>query len=57
MRGSTEGCGCFPTGRHYPAIAHLLRTRVAGLAEEIDAMSPWVDLPVVMIDVETTGRD
>jgi len=57
MRGSTEGCGCFPTGRHYPAIAHLLRTRVAGLAEEIDAMAPWVDLPVVMIDVETTGRD
>jgi len=35
----------------------LLRTRVAGLAEEIDAMVPWADHAVVMLDTETTGRD
>jgi len=34
MRGGAESIGCFPTGRHYPGIAHLLRIVVAGLAEE-----------------------
>lgn len=56
MRESSETCGCFPTGRHYPAIAHLLRAYVAGLASEFKGVDAWLDLPIVMIDVETTGR-
>jgi DNA polymerase-3 subunit epsilon len=57
MRPATDGCGCFPTGRHYPGIAHLLRLRVAGLTEEYGEMTPWMELPIAMIDVETTGKD
>jgi len=56
MRGVAEVCGCFPTGRQYPGIAHLLRTPVAGIAEELDGQAPWAAQPVVMIDTETTGR-
>jgi DNA polymerase III subunit epsilon len=52
-----DSCGCFPTGRHYAGIAHLLRTAVRGLAEEFAADARWVDLPIALIDVETTGRD
>ena len=52
-----EACGCFPTGRHYPGIAHLLRLSVAGVAEEISGDVAWIDAPIVMIDTETTGRD
>jgi len=33
----TDGCGCFPTGRHYAGIAHLLRAVVRGLAEDLAA--------------------
>jgi DNA polymerase-3 subunit epsilon len=54
---ATDGCGCFPTGRHYAGIAHLLRTVARGIAEEFAADAPWVDLPVALVDVETTGRD
>jgi DNA polymerase III subunit epsilon len=50
-------CGCFPTGKHYPGIAHLLKVRAVGVALEHDASSAWAELPVVMIDTETTGRD
>jgi DNA polymerase-3 subunit epsilon len=57
MRPSSDGCGCFPTGRHYPAIAHLLRGRVAGLASELDADRAWTELPIAVLDVETTGKD
>lgn len=57
MRGSSDGCGCFPTGRHYAAIAHLLRTRVHGLAPGFDHGIAWIDADVVMVDVETTGRE
>ena len=57
MRGSADGCGCFPTGRHYAAIAHLLRTRVQGLAPGIEHDHSWIDADVAMIDVETTGRE
>jgi DNA polymerase-3 subunit epsilon len=57
MRGGAEGIGCFPTGRHYPGIAHLLRIAVAGLAEEFVSDTPLDDLPLVVIDTETTGRD
>ena len=56
MRGG-EVCGCFPTGRHYPGIAHLLQVRAAGDAPEFDQAADWVDLPIALLDVETTGRD
>lgn len=52
-----DPCGCFPTGRHYPGIAHLIRVRAVGVASEIDAETPWLDAPIAFIDTETTGRD
>ncbi len=57
MRFSFEGQGCFPTGKHYPGIAHLLRVAAAGLADEFDAQTLLDELPLVSIDTETTGRD
>jgi DNA polymerase-3 subunit epsilon len=57
MKGVVEVCGCFPTGRHYPGIAHLLRSPTAGIAHELAEASPWAAHPVAMIDTETTGRD
>jgi DNA polymerase-3 subunit epsilon len=58
VRGSAfEACGCFPTGRHYAGIAHLLRTFVRGLVADLAAEAPWSDLPMALIDVETTGTD
>jgi DNA polymerase-3 subunit epsilon len=54
---SLEACGCFPTGRHYPGIAHLLRAVTRGLVEEIAAEATWAELPIALIDVETTGTD
>ncbi len=61
MRGGLDQiCGCFPVGRHYPGIAEEL-ARIAvvieGLAMEFDAKVPWQDLPIVLIDTETTGLD
>lgn len=56
-RLALEGCGCFPSGRHYPGIAHLLRTVIRGLAEEFAQDGAWRDLEVALLDVETTGRD
>lgn len=52
-----EACGCFPTGRYYPGIAHLVRVRAVGVATELEAEATWHDLPVACIDTETTGRD
>jgi DNA polymerase-3 subunit epsilon len=52
-----EACGCFPTGRHYPGIAHLLRAVTRGLVDELAAEATWAELPIALIDVETTGRD
>jgi DNA polymerase III subunit epsilon len=52
-----EACGCFPTGRHYAGIAHLLRTVVRGLAGDMAPDAPWSDLPIALVDVETTGTD
>jgi DNA polymerase-3 subunit epsilon len=52
-----DACGCFPTGRHYAGIAHLLRTVTRGLIEELAYEAPWAALPIAMIDVETTGKD
>jgi DNA polymerase III subunit epsilon len=49
--------GCFPTGRHYPGIAHLLRVAAMGLAEGFTSEQLVADLPLVAIDTETTGRD
>jgi DNA polymerase-3 subunit epsilon len=52
-----DPCGCFPTGRHYPGIAHLVKVRVAGVATEIEGATPWLEVPIAFLDVETTGRD
>ncbi|MEZ4220714.1 MAG: 3'-5' exonuclease [Polyangiaceae bacterium] len=49
--------GCFPTGRHYPGIAHLLRVSAAGLAEEFPGDVALEALAMVCVDTETTGRD
>ena len=62
MRGarSIDVCGCFPTGRHYPGIAdriaQAIRT-VAGLCHEYEPGTAWADIPLAIIDFETTGRD
>ncbi|MCU0657021.1 MAG: exonuclease domain-containing protein [Polyangiaceae bacterium] len=55
MKLSADGCGCFPTGRHYPGIAHLMRVDTVGLADEFDPNHDWHDLPVAFLDTETTG--
>ncbi|MBI4700386.1 MAG: 3'-5' exonuclease [Deltaproteobacteria bacterium] len=52
-----ESCGCFPTGRHYPGIAHLVRVRSGGVVEELDPDAPWASHAIAFIDVETTGTD
>lgn len=57
MAAVVDGCGCFVTGRHYPGIAHLLRVTVRGASEEFAAEIPWSEIPIAMLDVETTGRD
>lgn len=56
-RSVSDGCGCFPTGRHYPGIAHLLKVVIRGLVEGFAADVPWQELDVALLDVETTGRD
>lgn len=54
----SDPCGCFPTGRHYPGIAHLMAgVRVAGVASELEAESAWGEHLVAFLDVETTGLD
>jgi DNA polymerase-3 subunit epsilon len=57
MRAVLESCGCFPTGRHYPGIAHLLRASTVGLVEGFAPETPWTEIEIALIDVETTGRD
>ena len=57
MSWSLGGGGCFPTGKHYPAIAHLIRISQEGLADEWDAQTLVADIPWVSLDTETTGRD
>ncbi|MBK8255342.1 MAG: 3'-5' exonuclease [Polyangiaceae bacterium] len=52
-----DPCGCFPTGRHYPGIAHLIKVRAIGCAPEIDPATPWIDCRIAFLDVETTGKD
>ncbi len=57
MRTTLHGRGCFPTGQHYPGIAHLIRVVTDGLAKEFDAQTPIRDLPIACIDTETTGTE
>jgi DNA polymerase-3 subunit epsilon len=58
MRGaSADAGGCFPTGRHYPGIAHLVRAQARGTAQEFSVDTPMHDLPFVAIDIEATGLD
>jgi DNA polymerase-3 subunit epsilon len=57
LKPALEACGCFPTGRHYPGIAHLLRAVVRGLVADLSPEANWAELPIVLVDVETTGRD
>jgi DNA polymerase-3 subunit epsilon len=56
-RVASDGCGCFPTGRHYPGIAHLLKVAIRGLAEGFAPDASWQEIDVALLDVETTGRD
>ncbi len=57
MSRALESGSCFPTGRHYPGIAHLIRVVVQGLSEEWGVDTPVADIPWVSLDTETTGRD
>ena len=57
MKAGTDGGGCFPTGRHYPGIAHLMRVVTVGLDPAFEPSHGVLDLPLVCIDTETTGRD
>jgi DNA polymerase-3 subunit epsilon len=53
----SDACGCFPTGRHYPGIAHLLKVQIRGLVAGFANDVPWHEIDVALLDVETTGRD
>ncbi len=57
MRASLDACGCFPTGRHYAGIAHLLKTIIRGVADGFAQDAPWSEYEIALIDVETTGTD
>lgn len=60
MSARQAPCGCFPTGQHYPGIAHLIRHDRAGaqgLARGFAADTEWRSSPMVVIDFETTGLD
>lgn len=53
-------CGCFPTGRHYPGIADLIAEaiqKVEGLCHDFEPGMGWRDIPMAVLDFETTGRD
>jgi DNA polymerase-3 subunit epsilon len=61
MRGGQSNLwDCFPTGRHYPGIAHLIAKAVAvvrGLAREFTSDLSWPNAALAVIDFETTGLD
>lgn len=57
MKASFDSGGCFPTGRHYPGIAHLISVKTEGLASEWPAETDITQIPWVSIDTETTGTD
>lgn len=57
MRPVADDTSCFPTGRHYPGIAHLMRIVAQGLVKEFDGEEEVSGLTLVSIDTETTGKD
>jgi DNA polymerase III subunit epsilon len=57
VKADEGACGCFPTGKHYPGIAHLLKLTVRGVVEGISLDAPWEEIPIALLDVETTGRE
>ncbi|MDH5493638.1 MAG: 3'-5' exonuclease [Myxococcales bacterium] len=61
MRGAQSHIGaCFPTGQHYPGIADRIAAAiqsVQGLADEFAPGKGWREVPLVIIDFETTGTD
>jgi DNA polymerase-3 subunit epsilon len=57
MKSLTDGCGCFPTGRYYAGIAHLIRIQAIGVVEGFEGETNWIDLPIALIDIEATGLD
>ncbi len=50
-------CGCFPTGGPWPGLAQLGAAGATGLVAEFEPDTPFRDLPLAVIDVETTGLD
>lgn len=58
--GLYANCGCFPTGQPYPGIADLMqraRAAIVGVAAEFDPTRGLRELPIAVVDTETTGRD
>jgi len=52
-----DHCGCFPTGHHYPGIAHRLKVRAVGIVDGVDGDDSSVDQTIAFLDTETTGTD
>lgn len=60
MRQGSSYQGCFPTGRHYAGIADRIAKmiqNVEGLCSEFSPGRNWFDIPIAVIDFETTGTD
>jgi DNA polymerase-3 subunit epsilon len=58
--GHAHACGCFPTGQVYPGIAALKGAGpppVIGLANDLPTGEMLKDIPLAVIDTETTGKD
>ena len=52
-----QGCGCFPTGGPWPGLVSDTTAAIAGLVEGLDPRGEWAKMPLVVLDVETTGLD
>ncbi len=52
-----QGCGCFPTGGPWPGLISDTSAAIAGLVEGLDPRGEWARMPLVVLDVETTGLD
>ena len=58
MRATVDqGCGCFPTGGPWPGLISDSTAAIAGLVEGLDPRGEWARMPLVVLDVETTGLD
>lgn len=58
MRAAVDqGCGCFPTGGPWPGLISDTSAAIAGLVEGLDPRGEWPRMPMVVLDVETTGLD